>query len=151
MLYALRNALAHDYSLFNRHPSGDRRYDVLFTLDRADRLVAQPERSWDRDYANHDPAVRTKVSVVALGRLVEEIVARVWKAFEDDQLEVGLQGGVGELTTRYGMSVPNEPQGPDLYEFYPVAGTSAGASVTYVAPLPPADELFPTGGVPPTS
>jgi hypothetical protein len=146
VVYALRNALAHDYSLYNHHPRGDTRYDFLFTLDRADRLVEHAERRWDGNYASHNPEMRTTVSVVAFGRLVEQIVDRIRAAFEDDRLQIELDGGVDELTNRYGMSVPNA-----VVEFYPVAGTTTGASVTYEAPLPTADGSFLAGGIPPSA
>jgi hypothetical protein len=106
-LYALRCALAHDYSLFNknaRNPS----LQHLFALDRraTGDVVRLPARPWGGDYEHRDDDMRTWVSLRLLGDLAEEVVAAVVAAHAAKNIEIILPGGANELAARYSIVVP---------------------------------------------
>lgn len=146
VIYALRNALAHDYSLFNRRESSSP-YDFFFTLNRdPENLVVRAERPWNRDYMNHDLRATTVVSLRALGDLVELIVSRIRDAALENRIEIALPGGPDELTNRYGLFIPNEDPTNEVDHTFFGGFSGFGGSVSY---LPPDDDLWVTGGIPP--
>jgi hypothetical protein len=105
-IYALRNALSHDYSLFNRNTNNPK-FQHLFTLDRSTGSVVRlPGRPWPGDYAHPAEDCRTTVSLRELGNLVEAIVTAVRESLPD-RLDVLLAGGTDELLRRYGLLMPN--------------------------------------------
>ncbi len=106
-LYALRCALAHDYSLFNKNDRNPR-LQHLFALDRraTGDVVRLPTRPWDGDYENRADAMRTWVSVRLLGDLAEQIVADITMGLSAGNLEIILDGGANELAARYSLVVP---------------------------------------------
>jgi len=109
-LYALRNALAHDYSLFNWNSRAQ--YQHLFTLDRhPTRLVAPAAREWSGDLADRSPECTTVVSLRAFGDLAERVVAALLAA-APDEVEIVLDGGADELLQRYGLLVPDPSSAP---------------------------------------
>ena len=106
-LYALRCALAHDYSLFNRNPRHPS-LQHLFALDRSATgpVVRLPKKPWDGKYERLDPTTQTYVSIRLLGDLTEEVVARVRQSAKSGDVEILLSGGGNELAFRYGLIVP---------------------------------------------
>jgi hypothetical protein len=101
-LCALRNALAHDFCLFNfnkNNPDCQHR----FTLDRhPTRLIALPADRWSGDYLSTKQDT-TIVSLRALGDLVEAVVAAVKRETAAGNVAITLTGGSTELIRRYGI------------------------------------------------
>lgn len=103
VLTAVRNALAHDFALSNQNANPDYRH--RFAYDRhPTRLVAFPAQQWSGDYGSQDHVQDTTgVSLLALGDLVESVVARVEADAVAQNLEITLRGGPSELILRYGI------------------------------------------------
>jgi hypothetical protein len=103
----LRNALAHDYSLFN--PNQNRQpVQHLYRLDRAcgQGVVRFGKSQWDGDYLNITPGCETNVSLYEFANLVEDVVRRIQAGAENSKLEIVLPGGSDELLRRYGILTP---------------------------------------------
>ena len=89
-LYALRNSLAHDFSLVNVPPpriKGARRKALtrLFTLSRGEpNLIRWPTRNWSPNNPRRTDA--TVVDVGHLGDLVEGVVHEVRRVYALDEL-----------------------------------------------------------------
>lgn len=101
-IYALRNAFAHDYSLYNinhNRPSYTHNFTVIQSPARP--LVTLPQDIWDGNLATRSNNNITWVNLEALGDTVEQICARLLDLANNDQLEVTLQGGPDELLQRY--------------------------------------------------
>jgi hypothetical protein len=98
-IYALRNALAHDYSLFNKNDK-DPELQHEFALHRgAGRLVQIPPRPWLGDYTQlHDP---TLISLRRLGDTVELVAAEVISAHQQGALAIGDDLSADDLLQRY--------------------------------------------------
>jgi hypothetical protein len=115
-LYALRNALAHDYSLFNSSRDPNLRHHFTLHRSATGPIVQLPQVPWDGKFDT--PPSRqsaTWVSLRLLGELAEEIVERVRSSFADGRLSVLLGGGTDELVNRYGLLVPDpNAVGPSL-------------------------------------
>jgi len=101
-LFALRNALAHDFCLFNfnqNHPD----YQHRFALDtHPARLIASPPERWTGGYASTGNDT-TVVSLRVLGDVVEAIVAALKREALSGNVEITLGGGAAELVRRYGI------------------------------------------------
>lgn len=78
VVYALRNAFAHEFGLCNDGWK-DGRYRFAFALDDARNapLVRWPSRRWDGKVASIGPKTRTLVRLVALGDFCETVVTGV--------------------------------------------------------------------------
>jgi hypothetical protein len=106
-IYALRNALLHDYSLFNENREKPE-YQHIFSLDRmtGQGVVRLPRTRWNGDFADTARYCRTLVSLTELGNLTESIVAAVREAGPWG-IDVLLAGGSDELLQRYGLLIPD--------------------------------------------
>ena len=104
-LYALRCALAHDFSLYNQGRT-DRQH--LFALDRQDSgsVVRFPITRWTGNFMETSNDMRTWVSLRLFGDLVERVVASVRSAVATNQVEITLEGGAQELFARYTLNIP---------------------------------------------
>jgi len=101
-LYAVRNALAHDYALFNRNLGNPlRNHAFNYTADPAAPLIQLPAQPWTGQYVNIPQAQTTIVNVRKVGDLVEEVVARLRQEHQNGQLEIRLP--LPEFQVRYGM------------------------------------------------
>lgn len=101
-LWALRNAFAHDYALFNpngKNPSW--RHAFLLDANTTDPLVTLPATGWDGSYGNTPTSAATKVNLRALGDMVEDVVATVRRKHDGGRLELRLDPV--EFMTRYGI------------------------------------------------
>jgi hypothetical protein len=102
-IWALRCALAHDYSLVNTNPRrGGAQLDHRFQLhDQPGPLVVLPARRWcgsfDHLFADED----TVVSLREVGTLAEHVAAAVIDAHSEGQLRIRLEGGAPEMRARY--------------------------------------------------
>jgi hypothetical protein len=103
-LYALRCALAHDYSLINFSDDPSRRH--RFGLDRRVDLgvVRLPTEQWSGEHHDGRRTATTMVSVRAFGDLADAIAVAV-RAAAPSQLELILAGGPYELFHRYGILI----------------------------------------------
>jgi hypothetical protein len=101
-IYALRNAFAHDYSLYNINP-GRPSYTHNFTVVKSPDLplVRLPQTRWDGNIANRSHDNLTVVNLEVLGDTVEQVCARLLQLANDGNLEVTLPGGSDELIQRY--------------------------------------------------
>jgi hypothetical protein len=98
-LFALRNALAHDFCLINFNQNNPD-YQHRFTFDRhPTRLIALPAEPWSGDYLSTKQDT-TIISLRALGDLVEDVVAAVKRETAAGNVEITLAGGPTELIRR---------------------------------------------------
>jgi len=101
-IYALRNAFAHDYSLYNIHPTKPS-YTHHFRVLKSPvhPLVRLPQVQWDGNIKNRIPNNMTVINLEALGDTVEGICAQLLQLADENTLEVILNGGSDELIQRY--------------------------------------------------
>lgn len=100
-IYALRCALAHDYSLINKNPNqADLQHHFTLT-GGSGRLVVFPTQAWDGDIHNQTQHNQTVVDVVEIGNLVEGIYRELVRLAANNELEIVLSGGKDELLMRY--------------------------------------------------
>lgn len=107
VIYALRNALAHDYSLFNRHTT-DPDLQHEFALHRGlDRFIQLPAQPWNGSYTTlpRDP---TSVSLRKLGDTVEYACHNVHDAYTQRTLTIGSGLSPEDLAQRYTFVVGAE-------------------------------------------
>ena len=100
-LYALRCALAHDYSLINRHGSNASLQHQFVLTGGSGRLFVGPTQVWDGNVLNRTDRNQTTIDVQELGNLVEGIYAKLRQLSTNNALEIVLPGGKDELITRY--------------------------------------------------
>lgn len=105
-IYALRNAFAHDYSLYNINTARTS-YTHHFTVIQSPvlPLVRLPKTQWDGDLANRIRINLTVVNLEALGDTVEQICSRLLQLANDNNIEVTLPGGSDELVQRYSFNM----------------------------------------------
>jgi len=101
-IYALRNAFAHDYSLYNinaNRPSYTHHFTVI--QSPVHPLVRLPQIQWDGNIANRTQNNLTVINLEALGDTVEQICLSLLQLANNNDLEVTLAGGSDELIQRY--------------------------------------------------
>ncbi|NCT75066.1 MAG: hypothetical protein GXC78_11080 [Chitinophagaceae bacterium] len=101
-IYALRNAFAHDYSLYNINANRIS-YTHHFTVIQSPvhPLITLPQTQWDGNIANRTQNNLTVVNLEALGDTVEQVCSRLLQLTSNNDLEVTLAGGSDELIQRY--------------------------------------------------
>lgn len=103
-LYALRCAFAHDFSLFNVHPTKPELTHCFRLHATAEEgLVKLPAARWSGDYAHRPPECWTSIDLALLGDLVEDICARLPQMARAGAISIKLAGGPTELIDRYGV------------------------------------------------
>jgi hypothetical protein len=104
VLYALRCAFAHDFSLYNVHPSKpELTHYFQLRVDPESPLVLSAQKQWDGDYRRTTPEFATAVGLVRVGDLVEGIYANLQRLSESRDLKIRLPGGIQELKDRYSI------------------------------------------------
>jgi hypothetical protein len=103
-LYALRCAFAHDFSLFNVHPSRPELTHCfhLFAESKG-ALVKLPKTPWNGDYSRRSPECRTSIGLTLLGDMVEGICGRLLEMARTGALLIKLDRGPDELDERYSL------------------------------------------------
>lgn len=99
IIYSLRNAFFHDYSIFNKY-EGNNKFFFLGHEANAP-IVHAPMQKWDGDFNNTKPQCQTWVNLEAIGDLVERIYKDLQQLASANQLDIELAGGLEELITRY--------------------------------------------------
>jgi hypothetical protein len=101
-IYALRNAFAHDYSLYNINNNRSS-YTHNFTVIQSptEPVVRFPQNVWDGNPSSRSNNNITVINLEALGDTVEQICSRLLQLVENSGLEVTLQNGSDELLERY--------------------------------------------------
>jgi hypothetical protein len=112
-LYALRNAFAHDYSLFNRNKNDlELQHAFHLSVNSYDPAVRLPSCPWDGHYPPFPEAIPhrqiTEVNLQAVGDVVEGVVTEVRDLHAGGQLN--LRPSLPEFEMRYGMVVSVEPE-----------------------------------------
>jgi hypothetical protein len=108
-LYALRCALAHDYSLLNKnYKRPELNHNFTLSSSHTSPLVSLPATPWDGDL-DHRAGARTTVNLWGVGDLVESVVQRIFDAAIAGDLVVTLEGGSDELLQRYSLVVQPGP------------------------------------------
>ena len=100
-IYALRCALAHDYSLCNYHKDQSLQHRFVVTQGEIPPLVKLPRVPWDGDILKNERRNVTVVNLEKLGDLVETIYRRLIDLHKHNGLEISLKGGPNELLQRY--------------------------------------------------
>jgi hypothetical protein len=109
-IYALRCALAHDYSLINIPKKRNQltlQHQFILRA-RTGKLVTLPDQRWDGNIQNTTLANLTFVDVGELGNLVEGVYSKLLSLAANNSLEIVLSGGKNELINRYtfGFQLP---------------------------------------------
>ncbi len=99
IIYALRNAFFHDYSIFNKY-NGNNKFFLLGHHPTAP-IVQAPTEIWDGNYNNVKPESQTWTNLEAIGDLVEKIYQDLLQLASTNQLDIELAGGHEELLMRY--------------------------------------------------
>lgn len=103
-LYALRNALAHDYSLFNGNPKDEAlQHAFIYTAQPEAPLVTFPPTAWSGTYAADPPPLEqaTVVNLRKVGDITEGVVEKLRELHDAGQLELRID--VNEFVWRYGL------------------------------------------------
>jgi hypothetical protein len=108
-LYALRNALGHDYSLFNSNAKvAALRHAFNYTAGPFAPLVTFPANVWSGSYATApSPAETTLVNLRKVGDLAEGVVEKLGELHADGGLELLIS--VDEFVRRYRLCFRVEP------------------------------------------
>lgn len=101
IIYALRCALAHDYSLYNINDKEPKLTHNFALTKGSGVLIRIPTTRWGGDYQNRNANNQTLVDLQELGDLVEKICKDLFGLANEDELEVILAGGTDELIQRY--------------------------------------------------
>lgn len=104
IIYALRCSLAHEYGLYNinkKEPALTHHF--VLRANSITPLIEVPENQWDGAISTKSPKNCTTVNLLALGDLVEKIFESLKTMAFQNQLEIILQGGIEELSSRYGF------------------------------------------------
>jgi hypothetical protein len=108
VLYALRCALVHDYSLANPGCTGGKATDLThffrLTADSTTPLIQFPSVRWDGNYANVSRQHETLVNLQKVGDLAEDVVDRLRAEHRAGTLDIRL--GLEEFEHRYGICFP---------------------------------------------
>lgn len=101
VIYALRNALAHDYALVNvNHKTPSLQHS--FALSRNEpSFIKMPTSNWDGNFLNRTQTNQTTVDVEKFADLVESIYCNLKTIHAAGNLKIALKGGKNELITRY--------------------------------------------------
>lgn len=99
IIYALRNAFFHDYSIFNKY-NGNNKYFLLGHHPTAP-IVKAPTQNWDGNFNSVKPESQTWANLEAIGDLVEKIYKDLQLLASANQLDIELDGGHEELLMRY--------------------------------------------------
>jgi hypothetical protein len=105
-LYALRCALAHDYSLFNQSNDAKKRHAFNLTADPALPLVCLPARTWSGTYDVDNLPPEEEITVVNLHKvadLVEDMVAKLQRLHAERKLAIRASLSIDEFHLRYGL------------------------------------------------
>ena len=101
VIYALRCALAHDYSLYNINAKEPKLTHNFALTKGSGFLIRMPNTQWDGNYQNRNANNQTLVDLQELGNLVENICKNLFELANKDELEVILTNGTDELIQRY--------------------------------------------------
>ena len=101
ILYALRCALAHDYSLCNINQAKPELTHNFVLTNGSNVLIKRPTAQWDGDYQSRNADNQTLVDLQEVGSLVEDICKKLSELASKNELEVILAGGSDELIQRY--------------------------------------------------
>jgi hypothetical protein len=102
VLYALRCAFAHDFSLYNinkKRPA----LTHNFVIQHGDKkpVVTFPEEIWDGNFENKSEKNQTIVYLESFGDIVEDVCKNVVLLAKNKNLEIVLHSGYKELINRY--------------------------------------------------
>lgn len=103
-IYALRCSLAHEYGLYNinkKSPALTHHFTLRANL--VTPLIELPKDQWDGEISTRTIQNCTIINLLSLGNLVEEIFMSLKTMASENQLEIILQGGSEELSSRYGF------------------------------------------------
>lgn len=102
VVYALRNALAHDYTISNLNRSKPNLQHHFTLVDfRETQLITLPRTIWDGDPESKSINNLTIISLPLLGDLIELIWNSLMELHSNNKLELILKGGATEIKSRY--------------------------------------------------
>lgn len=101
IIYALRCALAHDYSLCNINARKSELTHNFALTKGSNILIKIPTTQWDGKFQSRNADNQTLVDLQEVGNLVENICNKLYDLASKNELEVVLAGGSDELLQRY--------------------------------------------------
>lgn len=101
IIYALRCALAHDYSLCNINSKKSELTHNFALTKGSNVLIKKPIARWNGDFQSRNADNQTLVDLQEVGNLVEDICKKLFGLASKNELDVILGGGSDELIQRY--------------------------------------------------
>ena len=107
-LESLRHSFAHSYGLCNvkQGKKGliqSHTHIFLLTASKSGELIILPKngKEWSGDYNSKMEESHTQINLWAFGDFVEKLFKNLKHEYEDDNVELILEGGIIELKTKY--------------------------------------------------
>jgi hypothetical protein len=106
VIIALRNSLAHNYGLINipthEKYNLDQRHKFMLISNRSNNLIDYPTVPWTGEYNDRSDYSYTRIGLVNLFELVEEVYSNLKTEVQNDPLSIlSLKQGVKELKARF--------------------------------------------------
>jgi len=102
-IIALRNSLAHNYSLvnipYNEIENNDKRHKFILCYSSNVNIIEYPTKPWDGQFSNKLDSSSTKIGIILLIELIEEIIRKVKYLYKNNLIELDLDNGIDELKT----------------------------------------------------
>lgn len=107
LIYSLRNAMLHNYSLVNVHPKRRPGYNHVLTMTDPlhSTLATFPKTEWNGDFASVIPGVSTVVNINAVADVAELAFVRLSHEAHSANLRINVAGGVTELIKRFTFQI----------------------------------------------
>jgi hypothetical protein len=103
VVYALRCAFSHDFSLFNFNDDSRFCHRFLISTDKSQPLISLPNNIWTGQYDIDQNDDITIINITLLCDLIEGIYSKLLELARADELEITLKKGIREFTFRYGL------------------------------------------------
>jgi len=103
VVYALRCAFAHDFSLFNFNDDSRFCHRFLISTEKGQPLISLPNNKWTGQYDIDQNDDITIINITLICDLIEGIYSKLLELARADELEITLKRGIKEFAFRYGL------------------------------------------------